>query len=238
VIQSIDMAGAQHPVSEAGLLLREFSHRINNEFTSAIGLISAAAARCESGTAKAVLDAVQDGLHNYARVHHALQMPEYGILTDASPYLQRLCYAISRSKLESNGIELVFVSLPFRLSSERCWRLGLIVSELVTNAARHAFKDRRGTSRVEIVHSSSFVRCSVADDGAADVDARPGCGLKIVRALAESLGGTIDHHFKPEGTVAVLAFPLSSASIRDAFAQSTSDTSITQQSHNGTPRGG
>jgi two-component sensor histidine kinase len=222
MIQAIEMTGTQHPLSEAGLLLRELSHRINNEFASAIGIISVAAARCESGTAKAVLDAVQDRLHNYARVHHALQMPEYNILTDASPYLQRLCYAISRSKLETNGIELVFVSTPFRLSSECCWRLGLIVSELVTNAARHAFKDRQGTIRVEIVPSSSFVRCSVADDGAADVDSRPGCGLKIVRALAESLGGTIDHHFRPEGTVAVLTFPLSSAPIRDALAQPTS----------------
>jgi two-component sensor histidine kinase len=221
------MAGTQHPLSEAGLLLREFSHRINNEFASAIGLISVAAARCQSGTAKAVLDAVQDQLHNYARVHHALQMPEYSILTDASPYLQQLCYAISRSKLEPNGIELIFVSLPFRLSSERCWRLGLIVSELVTNAARHAFKDRRGTIRVEIEPSSCFVQCSVADDGGADVDTRPGRGLKIVRALAQSLGGTIDHHFRPEGTVAVLTFPLSSATIRNAFAQPTSDAYIT-----------
>ncbi len=186
MIQSIDVAGAEFRRSEASLLLREFSHRINNEFASAIGFISLAAARCDSGATKAVLEKVQDQLHNYARVHHALQMPEYSMLTDASAYLQQLCRAISCSKLESHGIELVFVSNPFWMDSERCWRLGLIISELVTNAVRHAFIGRRGTIRVEISPSSSFIQCSVTDDGNGNAEARPGHGLKIVRALAES----------------------------------------------------
>src|SRR3981189_2202246 len=135
---------------EARLLLREFSHRINNEFASAIGVISIAAARSADDEAKVALAAVRDRLQNYALVHHALQMPKDVSCIDAAAYLRRLCWAISRSKLERNGIELRFVERTFRMNSERCWRLGLIVSELITNAERHAFRNGGGSVRAAL----------------------------------------------------------------------------------------
>jgi two-component sensor histidine kinase len=192
---------------EARLLLREFSHRINNEFASAIGVISIAAARSADDEAKVALAAVQDRLQNYALVHHALQMPEGVSCIDAAAYLRQLCWAISRSKLERKGIELRFVERTFRMNSERCWRLGLIVSELITNAERHAFRNGGGSIRVELLPSLSFVECRVTDNGTAEANARPGHGLKIVEALAKSLGGTIDQRFGPQGATAVLIFP-------------------------------
>ena len=195
------------PSFEARLLLREFSHRINNEFASAIGVISIAAARSADDEAKVALAAVRDRLQNYALVHHALQMPKDVSCIDAAAYLRQLCWAISRSKLERNGIELRFVERTFRMNSERCWRLGLIVSELITNAERHAFRNGGGSIRVELLPSLSFVECRVTDNGTAEANARPGHGLKIVEALAKSLGGTIDQRFGPRGATAVLNFP-------------------------------
>jgi two-component sensor histidine kinase len=192
---------------EARLLLREFSHRINDEFASAIGVISIAAARSADDEAKVALAAVQDRLQNYALVHHALQTPEDVSCIDAAAYLRQLCWAISRSKLERKGIELRFVERTFRMNSERCWRLGLIVSELITNAERHAFRNGGGSIRVELLPSLSFVECRVTDNGTAEANARPGHGLKIVEALAKSLGGTIDQRFGPHGATAVLIFP-------------------------------
>jgi len=192
---------------EARLLLREFSHRINNEFASAIGVISIAAARSADDEAKVALAAVRDRLQNYALVHHALQMPKDVSCIDAAAYLRQLCWAISRSKLERNGIELRFVERTFRMNSERCWRLVLIVSELITNAVRHAFRNGGGSIRVELLPSLSFVECRVTDNGTAEANARPGHGLKIVEALAKSLGGTIDQRFGPHGATAVLIFP-------------------------------
>ncbi|HWN97867.1 MAG TPA: sensor histidine kinase [Blastocatellia bacterium] len=192
---------------EARLLLREFSHRINNEFASAIGVISIAAARSADDEAKVALAAVRDRLQNYALVHHALQLPKDVSCIDAAAYLRQLCWAISRSKLERNGIELRFVERTFRMNSERCWRLGLIVSELITNAERHAFRNGGGSIRVELLPSLSFVECRVTDNGTAEANARPGHGLKIVEALAKSLGGTIDQRFGPHGATAVLIFP-------------------------------
>src|ERR1700758_2731380 len=93
------LSTAQYP-SEVRLLLREFSHRINNEFASVIGMLSIAAGHLGSEHAKAAPAAVQGRLHNFARVHRALQMPEIAVRIDAAAYLRQLCQAICCSKLD------------------------------------------------------------------------------------------------------------------------------------------
>jgi two-component sensor histidine kinase len=207
MMQLIEIPSSKRSSSEARLLLREYSHRINNEFASAIGAISVAAAHSANNEAKAVLAAVQDQLQNYAQVHHALQLPEHSSCVDAAAYLQQLCRAISRSKLDRKGIELRLVERPFRMDSERCWRLGLIVSELITNAERHAFRNTGGCIRVELLPSQSFAECRVTDDGTNQGNICPGHGLAIVEALVRSLGGTLDQHFGAQGATSVLIFP-------------------------------
>jgi two-component sensor histidine kinase len=197
----------ERSVSEVQLLLRELSHRINNEFSSAIGAISVAAARSANGEAKAALAAVQTQLESYVQVHHALQMPEDRRRIDAAVYLRRLCRAISRSKLERRGIELRFAEQSLRMNADRCWRLGLIVSELITNAERHAFKKSGGQIIVELAPSTTFVECRVSDNGVNEGTIYPGRGLRIVEALARSLGGSIKQDFGAKGATALLVFP-------------------------------
>jgi two-component sensor histidine kinase len=208
LVNCLEIPSSESDFPEARLLLREFSHRVNNEFASAIAAISIAATRSASVEAEAALSAVRNQLQSYAQVHHALQMPEHTICIDAATYLRRLCAAISRSRLESKGIELRLVERTFQMNSERCWRLGLIVSELITNAERHAFRNEGGgVIRVELLPSTSFVECRITDNGAGEESAIRGRGLGIVESLAKSLGGTIDQHFGPQGATAVLIFP-------------------------------
>ena len=205
--QLIEIPSSDGCFSETRLLLHEFSHRIINEFASAIATVSVAARRCANDEAKAALSAVEHRLENYAQVHNALQMPANPICIDAAVFLRQLCRAISRSKLESKGIELLLVERTFQMSAERCWRLGLIVSELITNAERHAFRNGGGLIRVELLPSLSFLECRVTDNGAGEANTGSGHGLKIVEALTKSLGGTIDQRFGPHGGTAVLIFP-------------------------------
>src|SRR5262249_11222840 len=80
-------------------------------------------------------------------VHHALQMPEHDAYVSAAEYLKRLCVSISRSRLDHMKIKMVLAASPLQLQSDRCWRLGMIVYELITNAARHAFTNGSGEIR-------------------------------------------------------------------------------------------
>jgi two-component sensor histidine kinase len=189
------------------LLVREITHRINNELTSAIGVASLTASRSKNNEVKVALAGVIDVLCNFARVHRALEMPTQVKPLDAAEYLRSLFQCISRSKLSHRGIQLVFVESPIQLSSERCWRLGMIASELITNAERHAFGDGGGTIRVELSSSGNFVVFRVADDGCFREPIVPGRGIKIIEALARGLDGEIAHRFGQNGAVSTVVFP-------------------------------
>jgi two-component sensor histidine kinase len=201
------------------LLVQEITHRVNNEFASAIQIVSSTAARSSSNDVKNALAGVMEQLHSYAKVHHALQMPAHNDSIDGSEYLRELCRSISCAKLKKSGIELVFVEQPFLVSAERGWMMGMIVAELITNAVRHAFDRREGTIRVECLASREFVVCRVSDNGMGSVaQTRNGNGMKIVRGLVEALGATFSLHLSDTGAEAVLKLPLELASFLSARA--------------------
>lgn len=197
------------PVLDEQTLLRELNHRVNNEFTSAINLISVAAVRAEGSEAKAALTSVVELLHGYADVHRALVTPDRETLVDAAGYARKLGFAMSRSLLSRMNIRLACAADTLPLVSERCWRLGLIVHELVTNSAKHAcFDGRDGEIRIELTRLGASVNCIVSDNGSASARLRPGPGLKIVSDLAKGLDGRIEHGIDATFRSVVLVFPL------------------------------
>src|SRR5437899_4847495 len=180
----------QLPNPDGSLLLRELNHRMKNELTSAIYAVSAKAVKSDSVAVKAALLDVVDLLHQCADVHRALRMPDQGRLTDAATYLQQLCFSITKYRLNRLSIRLLCSADDLRLEGERCWKLGLIVSELLTNVARHArFGDRHPEAKVRLLLAGNVVRCSVSDNGSASALIVRGRGLTIVGELASSLGG-------------------------------------------------
>jgi two-component sensor histidine kinase len=201
------------------LLLRELAHRVNNEFTSTITTMSRAAARSAIPEVKAALNEAMEMLHGYVDVHRALRMPKPDTQVDAAEYLHRLCAVMRRSTLEQMGIGLVLDSAILTLGSERSWYLGLIVHELITNAARHAFAGRGGEIRVELRCTEGLVQCKVEDNGSAFSNIRQGQGLTIVAHLANELGGTMQHRFKPNGSISILVFPRSARNTRTSAAE-------------------
>lgn len=196
------------PASVDHLLIQEFSHRVKNELTSVIGLAVSIARRSTSHEVKSALAKVSNVLHSYAVVHRALQMPIHCTEIDASEYVSALCHSLSCARLDPQGIELVLASRPFKLRSQQCWKLGLILSELITNSARHAFENRGGTIEITLRTSGVLAECCVKDNGSVRRPHRTGHGLKIVAALAKELGGSISHEFGPKGAASTLTFPV------------------------------
>jgi two-component sensor histidine kinase len=194
-------------IPQEHVLLHELNHRINNEFAAAIGIVTVAAARSGNAEAKAALTGVAELFHRYADVHRLLQMPDHDTLVDAAAYLRQLCLSISRSRLDARRISLVLSAQSLRLQAERCWRLGMIVHELISNAARHAFANRGGAIRVAVWQDGAFVKCSVQDSGSVTASIQPGHGLKIVNSLSRALGGRLRQTFGVQGSKSLLVFP-------------------------------
>ena len=119
-------------------------------------------------------------------------------------------------------IGLVLAARRSSMQSDRCWRLGMIVYELVTNAARHAFNGKGGEIRVELLRSGPFVECRVLDNGSAPANIRPGHiqpghirsghirpghGLKIIEELVEGLDGRFEQQFGAWGSTSTVIIP-------------------------------
>ena len=100
------------------------------------------------------------------------------------------------------------------LQSDECWLLGMIVYELITNAARHAFAGKNGQIRVELLCAGAFVQCKVLDNGAAPANVQRGSGLKIVGELIKALDGRFEQKFGTAGSTSILTFPYSERTAR------------------------
>jgi two-component sensor histidine kinase len=96
-------------------------------------------------------------------------------------------------------------------SSSEAVSIGLIATELLINAVKHAFPDNRsGTTRVKYESSGDDWHLSVSDDGIGPVrqdgQAAPaGLGTSIVEALAHQLGARLQHSGGSNGmTVSII----------------------------------
>jgi two-component sensor histidine kinase len=213
----LHISNGPSPMQER-LLMQEITHRVNNEFASAIGMVSLAAARSNNEEVKIVLNEITDLLHNYAAVHRALQMPEQHENIDAAKYLRQLCVSIRMSKLRDTGVTLELDAEHLVMPPDQCWRLGMMVHELITNAVRHAFDDRNGLIRVELQRKGHLIECRVRDNGSASPDIRAGKGTRIITELVEALAGSFEQRFSENGSTFVLTFPDYPAPFAEAVA--------------------
>jgi anti-sigma regulatory factor (Ser/Thr protein kinase) len=96
--------------------------------------------------------------------------------------------------LESERLELSVSIHPLKLSSEHCWFLGIIVFELVTNAARHEFHDGAGSIPLEVLPAGTPIECCITDNGATDAGRFQ---RAFVEALAQRLHANVDMQSSP-----------------------------------------
>src|SRR6202021_3314392 len=165
----------QLPNPDETLLLRELNHRIKNELTSAIYAVSAKRMQSDSVTVKAALLDVVDLLHQCADVHRALQVPDQNRLIEAARYLQQLCFFVTNCGLDRWAVSVLLSADELRLEGQRCAKLGLIVSELLTNVARHAqFEGRQPELRGELMLAGKGARSQASDIGSAPDTIRRG----------------------------------------------------------------
>lgn len=205
-MQPVAIAPTQCHGSEQLLLVQEISHRVMNEYSHAIAGIRLAARAVASDEARAALATAATTLMSYAEAHRALQAPTSKGSADLSDYLGRLCSTMTASRLQERGVRLTLSADSVMLPAERCWRIALIVSELITNSLRHGLKNGPGHIRVELEAGNPTTVCRIVDNGSGPTALKPGCGFKVVAGLASEIGGTVRWSFGPEGANAELIF--------------------------------
>ncbi|OSI67409.1 hypothetical protein BSZ21_17625 [Bradyrhizobium canariense] len=196
--------------NEELFLVQELTHRFNNDLAALTGFVSLAAARSVDEEVKVAMAGVLQRIFDLASIQRALRVPRDQSV-DCASYLAELCRSIASAKLRYRDIELEFLDSPLTLNSFECWRVGMIVAELINNAARHAFGDRGGKIQVAMTDRGCGMELTVADNGRGLNNFSEGQGTKIVRHLAGVLKATVDYRSTPSGTIARLSVPLAGA---------------------------
>ncbi len=223
----LDLSSTARPEASGAplLMVAELEHRIANEYALAVASLSLAAARSKDAETTAALAGAAQRLRDFADAHRALQAPAAPGPADLGDHLQRLCDALVRASLAERGIGLTLVREEIILDAEQCWRVALIVSELITNAVRHGLHGKPGEIHVEIGASASVVYCRVSDNGRPSGPEGAGRGTRLITALAQELGGHFDRIRGPTGTTAVLWFPRQ-AEVSHAALLGADDTAV------------
>jgi two-component system, sensor histidine kinase PdtaS len=113
--------------------------------------------------------------------------------------------------------QLEFAADPrIHVDADRAIPIALIVNELITNAAKHAFPGgpSRGGIAVRLTESTdASILLTVSDKGPGlpadfDIAKSKGLGMRVVIALTQQLGGTITYRSGVDGTEFILSIPI------------------------------
>jgi two-component sensor histidine kinase len=195
-------------LKQKDVLLEELQHRIANSLQIIASIILLKARAVQSEETRIHLQDAHKRVMSIAAVQRQLHASKTIGSVEIAPYLTGLCEALATSMIgDSRPISLKVVGRGGSTASRQAESLGLIVTELVMNALKHAFPDETTVGEIVVTYevAGSNWKLSVADNGVGKVDgvfAQPktGLGTGIVKALAQQLDAKVETHAGPEGT--------------------------------------
>jgi len=191
---------------EKAILLKELQHRVANSLQIIASVLLQSARRVQSDEARVHLQAAHHRVMSVATVQQQLVASRLGDV-ELRGYFNELCQSLGASMIHDHDrLSLRVNADGSSVSADISVSLGLIVTELVINALKHAFPgDRDGKIIVDYHADGQEWTLSVSDDGIGTTEslanAKPGLGTSIVQALARQLDATVDTEAAQPGTM-------------------------------------
>ena len=190
-------------------LHHELIHRVKNNLTLLTSLIHFRQETSDDPAVTAVLDNLEHRILAILAVHEILDRAGEIDWVQAGDLIKRLCEQLSNS-LAGENIRIENELLDVRLNVRDATPLALLINELITNAIKHAFPDRRnGVVTVKLKkNGEDKLEVHVADNGAGIIEKKSsGSGSALVNAFARQIGGELERHSDSEGTRWTFIFP-------------------------------
>jgi two-component sensor histidine kinase len=191
-------------------LLAEVNHRVANSLQLVSAMVSLQAGALADPVAREALADTQRRIQAIAQVHRRLYTSNDVENVDMQEYLGALVDELADTwSSEAQPRALSLAAEPIRLATDRAVSLGVIVTELVTNACKYAYPNGPGEVRVALTRTAEgeFL-LAVEDDGCGmPADAAPrgtGLGTKLIRAMAQSLQSIVEYDRTHNGVRATL----------------------------------
>lgn len=202
--------------SAAMTMLREMQHRVKNHLALVAGMIRM---QSRNTSDRAGFEAVAARVQSLHALYAELSDPSHGAPRGADvalgPFLRRLADAVLTIDGRS-GLKLNVAAPEIRLDPDVGAKVGLIVTEVVTNAVKHAFAGHdSGTVDVVVeMLPADRLRLTIEDDGVGmprgiDWPGTGSVGGRVLGALMHDLGAVHRIERLKRGTRLVLEFPRS-----------------------------
>ena len=199
------------------VLVGEISHRVKNSLQLVASLFSLQAAGASDPILAQSLHEAMGRVTAVARIHERLyRSPDIGSV-DLAAYLVDVCTDLATLAPHQ---EIVYQTPgPIPMATDQAVRVALLATELVTNAAKHAYP--AGTSgKIFLILSApagaGSVTLSIRDEGQGlphgfAAGRSRGLGMKILRALVEQMDATFEIGTSGPGAEFILQIPLDGA---------------------------
>jgi chemotaxis protein methyltransferase CheR len=188
------------------ILLREMRHRIANSLQIIASILILKAQNVTSEETRRQLEDVHDRIMSIATVQGHLDPEGLGTEVDVSTYLKKLCESLTASMIgDRRPISIKVAAEKKKVTTDEAIGLGLITTELIINALKHAFvSGREGTVTVEYkVVGEEYWKLSIADDGigiSPENLEKKGLGTGIIDSLTKQLEARVVVETSPKGT--------------------------------------
>jgi chemotaxis protein methyltransferase CheR len=185
-------------------------HRVANSLQIIAGILLLKARTVQSEETRLHLMDAHQRVMSVAAVQQQLLASRHGDPIEIGPYLSRLCETLAASMTDdSRPISLKVQAEGGMASSAEAVSIGLIVTELVINAFKHAFVGDRTAGFLVVAYEATETgwRLAVSDKGIGEPKGRldlekttPGLGTIIVEALAKQLDARVEVVRNSHGT--------------------------------------
>ena len=208
---ALDRQVAEDRLSEAleyqKLLVQEASHRVKNSLTILSGLLSLKARSSRTPTEAEALGDASDRVMAVARTHDRLWREAGTDTINLGALLEDLCETLASQYMH---IDISCSTENVEAAPDHAASFALLVTELVTNAAKHAYGNEGGTVQVSLATDGANRLLQVSDKGKGfppDFSIKnageSSLGMSLIQALAQSHGGQIEMSSGEGATVRV-----------------------------------
>jgi two-component system NtrC family sensor kinase len=211
--QVVDRTAAlARTVEEKDILLREVHHRVKNNLqtmASMVRIVSRSGTRESQPAFQDIARRIVTVGKAYDHIHKADRLAAL----DLSAYLRGICEQIFGSAAQGD-VRLRMQFDPLMVDIDTAMPIGLIASELITNACKYATPGAGAGIAVRFKVRDDHATLTVRDDGPLRTPEAlaESSGLKIAESLAGQIGGRIRGKNRPEGGVQFrLTFPIDRA---------------------------